>query len=100
MGLAALDVTWWYYISKFPDFFDSFFFVLRKKFSHLSSLHVIHHGGLPIAVWFGPKVRRLDFALHLWTIRITRIQNTILTPQLRNDKQSCCRNIQPGLAGQ
>jgi len=55
MGLAALDVTWWYYISKFPDFFDSFFFVLRKKFSHLSSLHVIHHGGLPIAVWFGPK---------------------------------------------
>lgn len=55
LGLAALDVTWWYFISKFPDFLDSFFFVLRKKYDHLSSLHVIHHGGLPIAVWFGPK---------------------------------------------
>jgi len=55
LGTAALDVTWWYYLSKFFDFFDSFFFVLRKKFSHLSTLHVVHHGGLPVAVWFGPK---------------------------------------------
>jgi len=55
LGLAALDVTWWYFFSKFIDFFDSFFFVARKKFSHLSTLHVVHHGGLPIAVWFGPK---------------------------------------------
>ena len=58
IGLAALDVTWWYYFSKFIDFFDSFFFVLRKKFAHLSTLHVVHHGGLPIAVWFGPRVRK------------------------------------------
>jgi len=55
LGRAALEVTWWYFISKFIDFFDSFFFVARKKFSHLSTLHVVHHGGLPIAVWFGPK---------------------------------------------
>ena len=55
LGMAALDVTWWYFFSKFIDFFDSFFFVLRKKFSHLSTLHVVHHGGLPIAVWFGPR---------------------------------------------
>jgi len=55
LGLAALDVTWWYFFSKFIDFFDSFFFVLRKKFTHLSTLHVVHHGGLPIAVWFGPR---------------------------------------------
>lgn len=54
-GLAALEVTWWYFISKFVDFLDSFFFVLRKKSSHLSTLHLLHHGGLPLAVWFGPK---------------------------------------------
>ena len=54
-ALAALDICWWYYFSKFVDFFDSFFFVLRKKFSHLSTLHVIHHGGLPIGVWFAPR---------------------------------------------
>ena len=54
-AIIALDATWWYFFSKFIDFFDSFFFVLRKKFSHLSVLHVVHHGGLPIAVWFGPR---------------------------------------------
>jgi elongation of very long chain fatty acids protein 7 len=55
LGLEALDVTYWYYISKFVDFLDSFFFVLRKKWSHLTVLHVVHHGGLPIFVWFGPR---------------------------------------------
>merc|ERR550519_1325844 len=29
-----------WFFSKFIDFFDSFFFLLRKKFSHLSTLHV------------------------------------------------------------
>lgn len=55
LGVAALNVTYLYYLSKFVDFFDSFFFVLRKKWSHLSVLHIVHHGGLPIFVWFGPR---------------------------------------------
>ncbi|CAH3817629.1 unnamed protein product [Pieris brassicae] len=32
-----------------------FFFVLRKKFDHVSKLHVIHHGIMPMSVWFGVK---------------------------------------------
>ena len=65
-------MTWWYFISKFVDFLDSFFFVLRKKSSHLSTLHLLHHGGLPLAVWFGPKVTRgttapLDILIALTT---------------------------------
>ncbi|XP_022816274.1 elongation of very long chain fatty acids protein AAEL008004-like [Spodoptera litura] len=32
-----------------------FFFVLRKKFDHVSTLHVIHHGVMPMSVWFGVK---------------------------------------------
>lgn len=31
------------------------FFVLRKKNSHISTLHVIHHGVMPMSVWFGVK---------------------------------------------
>jgi len=54
-AVAALEVTYWYFISKFIDFFDSFFFVARKKFGHLSALHVVHHGGLPLFVWTGPR---------------------------------------------
>lgn len=46
---------WWYYFSKFTEFFDTFFFVLRKKYNQVSRLHVIHHGIMPISVWFGVK---------------------------------------------
>jgi hypothetical protein len=31
------------------------FFVLRKKNNHISTLHVIHHGVMPMSVWFGVK---------------------------------------------
>ena len=35
--------------------FDSFFFVLKKKFTHLSFLHVYHHGIMPFECWFGAR---------------------------------------------
>jgi len=54
-GFLAADMTWWYFFSKFIDYFDSFFFLLRKKFSHLSTLHVVHHGIMPFTAWFGIK---------------------------------------------
>lgn len=31
------------------------FFVMRKKTSQISTLHVIHHGCMPMSVWFGVK---------------------------------------------
>lgn len=31
------------------------FFVLRKKSSQVTTLHVIHHGCMPMSVWFGVK---------------------------------------------
>merc|ERR1712080_184084 len=30
-ALDAMDVTWWYFFSKFIDYIDSIFFVLRKS---------------------------------------------------------------------
>ncbi|XP_070506900.1 very long chain fatty acid elongase 7-like [Chironomus tepperi] len=44
-----------YYISKFIEFFDTFFFILRKRFDQVSTLHVIHHGIMPFSVWWGVK---------------------------------------------
>ena len=32
-----------------------FCFVARKKFSHVSFLHVVHHGILPMSVWPGAR---------------------------------------------
>jgi len=50
-----VNVCWWYYFSKFTEFMDTIFFVLRKKDRHISTLHVIHHGVMPMSVWFGVK---------------------------------------------
>jgi len=54
-AMYALDMTWWYFFSKFIDYFDSLFFLLRKKFTHLSTLHVVHHGIMPLTAWSGVK---------------------------------------------
>jgi len=37
-----------YYCTKFIDFLDTVYFVLRKKNSHISTLHVFHHSIMPI----------------------------------------------------
>merc|ERR1712215_491678 len=50
-GVTAADIVWWYFFSKFTDFMDSFFFVLRKKNNQLTSLHVIHHAMMPMVSW-------------------------------------------------
>jgi len=52
-GWDGLDMTWWYFFSKYVDYLDSIFFLLRKKFSHLSTLHVVHHGIMPFTAWWG-----------------------------------------------
>ncbi|XP_015784314.1 elongation of very long chain fatty acids protein AAEL008004 [Tetranychus urticae] len=36
-----------YYVSKFIDFLDTVYFVLRKKYSHITPLHVFHHTMMP-----------------------------------------------------
>ncbi|VVC25766.1 ELO family [Cinara cedri] len=55
MTVRMVNVCWWYYFSKFTEFMDTIFFVLRKKDRHISTLHVIHHGVMPMSVWFGVK---------------------------------------------
>ncbi|XP_023340169.1 elongation of very long chain fatty acids protein AAEL008004 [Eurytemora carolleeae] len=54
-ALRALNMAWWFYISKFIDLLDSIFFILTKKFSHLTFLHVFHHGIMPFQTWWGAR---------------------------------------------
>ncbi|XP_015788106.1 elongation of very long chain fatty acids protein AAEL008004-like [Tetranychus urticae] len=54
-GYGMARVSWVYFISKFVDFFDTLFFVLRKKNNQISNLHVIHHSLMPCIVWSGLK---------------------------------------------
>ncbi|GBN44447.1 Elongation of very long chain fatty acids protein AAEL008004 [Araneus ventricosus] len=54
-AIGMANVCWWFYISKFIEFTDTIFFVMRKKYSQVSTLHVIHHGIMPMSVWLGLK---------------------------------------------
>lgn len=54
-ALGMANVCWWFFISKFVEFTDTIFFVMRKKFNQISTLHVTHHGILPMSIWFGLK---------------------------------------------
>ncbi|KAH9372772.1 hypothetical protein HPB48_021268 [Haemaphysalis longicornis] len=51
MGLMA--VLWWFYVSRFADLLDTVFFVLRKKDSHVSVLHVAHHTIVLLSACYG-----------------------------------------------
>ncbi|XP_074604333.1 very long chain fatty acid elongase 7-like [Brevipalpus obovatus] len=54
-ALRIVYNSYFYFILKFVEFMDTIFFVLRKKNSQISNLHVIHHGLLPFSVWWGAK---------------------------------------------
>lgn len=41
--LRITNAIYWFYISKMIEFADSFFFILRKKESQLTFLHIYHH---------------------------------------------------------
>ncbi|CAN7998832.1 unnamed protein product [Ixodes hexagonus] len=42
----------WYVAVRYADFLDTIFFVLRKKFTHITHLHVIHHTVVAVNAWF------------------------------------------------
>jgi len=50
-GMIMVNVIWWFYISKFVDFLDTFFIIIRKKDRQLSFLHVFHHTTTPMLAW-------------------------------------------------
>lgn len=52
-GLVLWELT---LLSRYMDFFDTIFFVCRKKYDHISLLHVTHHTVVPVIVWFAGKL--------------------------------------------
>ncbi|XP_044754913.1 elongation of very long chain fatty acids protein-like [Coccinella septempunctata] len=50
-ALRMATLCWWYYISKLSEFADTLFFVLRKKDSQITFLHLYHHSLTPLETW-------------------------------------------------
>ncbi|KAI2796949.1 hypothetical protein RDWZM_004321 [Blomia tropicalis] len=48
-------LSWWLLLLKMTEFSDTIFFVLRKKFTHISMLHVMHHSMVAWGFWTGLK---------------------------------------------
>lgn len=46
---------WWYFISKGIEYLDTVFFIMRKKFSQVTFLHVYHHCTMFTLWWIGIK---------------------------------------------
>lgn len=50
-GIRMATMTHLYFLSKFIEFADTFFFIARKKFTHVNRLQLIHHGIMPIQAY-------------------------------------------------
>ncbi|XP_066908629.1 very long chain fatty acid elongase 7 isoform X3 [Halyomorpha halys] len=46
-----LEVLYYYHITKIIDLFDTIFFVLRKKESQITMLHMFHHSTMVVNSW-------------------------------------------------
>ncbi|KAG5667958.1 hypothetical protein PVAND_015917 [Polypedilum vanderplanki] len=53
--IQIVKAMWLLYMSKIIELNDTFFFILRKKDSQLSFLHIYHHSLIVLAFWFGVK---------------------------------------------
>lgn len=50
-SIELVDTLFYYFIIRIIDFADTLFFILRKKFSHISQLHVYHHTIVIFTAW-------------------------------------------------
>ncbi|KAG8234217.1 hypothetical protein J437_LFUL013814 [Ladona fulva] len=55
LHFQMVTLCWWYYISKLTEFADTIFFVLRKKDSQITPLHLYHHCLTPLETWICVK---------------------------------------------
>ena len=54
-AMRILNVMWWTHIVKLVELVETVFFVLRKKQSQISFLHVYHHTSTLFLSWVGVK---------------------------------------------
>jgi hypothetical protein len=54
--VRKLLIGWLFYCSKLVELCDTLFFILRKKWGQVSTLHVVHHSAVPVLIWIGLKL--------------------------------------------
>ncbi|CAN7945494.1 unnamed protein product [Ixodes hexagonus] len=51
VALLIVKLSWWYYVLRLFEFLDTVFFVMRKKYAQVSTLHVFHHVVVAWNMW-------------------------------------------------
>jgi hypothetical protein len=51
-----LFIGYWFFMSKLIELTDTIIFILRKKWTQVSMLHVVHHSLVPLLIWVGYKI--------------------------------------------
>ncbi|KAJ1526811.1 hypothetical protein ONE63_008381 [Megalurothrips usitatus] len=54
-AIRMARAVWMYFIFKIVELLDTLFFVLRKKDSQISFLHMYHHTLMPVCAWIGTR---------------------------------------------
>lgn len=65
-AIEEISIGYLYWLSKFADWLDTVFYVLRKKQSHVSFLHLYHHISVPTFGYFFMKINPLIPAVGLF----------------------------------
>jgi len=65
-AMHEIHVGYFIYLSKFVDLGDTIFFILRKKYSQITVLHVYHHASVPILGYMSLKIAPLAPAVILF----------------------------------
>lgn len=60
-SIQLLHVGHLFFHTRYLEFFDTFFFVLRKKTSQITFLHVFHHSVVPTLMYIGLKFYPIPF---------------------------------------
>lgn len=59
-AMHNVNMFYLYQWTKFVDYFDTFFFVLRKKDRQISALHIYHHISVPFVGWISSWVSKWE----------------------------------------
>ena len=74
-----LWIEWLFWMTRFLDLLDTVFFVLRKKESQITFLHLYHHSIVPILCWLCLKVNPMAPIVRLFGICNTLIHVIMYT---------------------
>lgn len=66
--LKEIHLGWWYWMSKFADWADTTFYVLRKKNASINFLHLYHHISVPVFGYLILKINPVLPSAHLFII--------------------------------